>query len=226
MINAVIVMNVREELFNNRDLKYREFHKKLIPGVNENKIIGVRLPVLRKIGKSLKNSDFQWEYYEEVMLHGFYIGYAKLSFEERLNLLDEFVPRIDNWAVCDCVSSTLKFIENNKNEFLKYLKKYMYSNREYELRFVSVILMDYYLDDKYFDISLDYLKNIKSDFYYVNMAVAWALSNAFVKNREKVLSVLESGCLSREINNMTVSKIRDSFRVDDETKEYLKKLKR
>lgn len=219
-------MNVRKELFNNQDLQYREFHKKLIPNINEDKIIGVRLPVLRKIGKSLKNSDFQWEYYEEIMLHGFYIGYAKLSFEKRLSLLDEFVPRIDNWAVCDCVSSTLKFIEKNKKDFLEYLKKFMYSDREYELRFASVILMEYYLDEEYFDFSLDYLKNIKSDFYYVNMAVAWALSAAFVENREKVLPVLESECLSREIHTMTVSKIRDSFRVDKETKEYLKQLRR
>ena len=133
---------------------------------------------------------------------------------------------IDNWAVCDCVCSTLKFINKNKAEFLEYLKKYMYSSREYEIRFAAVILMDYYIDDEYVDFTVEYLKSIKSDYYYVNMAVAWALSVAIVKYRDKVMPLIESGCLTKEIHNMTISKIRDSFRVDKETKVYLKGLRR
>ena len=219
-------MNVREELLNNQDIEYREFHSRLVPTIEKDKIIGVRLPELRKLGKGLKNNDFAWDYYEELMLHGFYIGYAKLTFDERLALLDEFVPKIDNWAVCDCVCSTLKFINKNKAEFLEYLKKYMYSSREYEIRFAAVILMDYYIDDEYVDFTVEYLKSIKSDYYYVNMAVAWALSVAFVKYRDKVMPLIESGCLTKEIHNMTISKIRDSFRVDKETKVYLKGLRR
>ena len=211
---------------NKQDIEYREFHSRLVPTIEKDKIIGVRLPELRKLGKSLKNNDFPWDYYEEIMLHGFYIGYAKLTFEERLALLDEFVPMIDNWAVCDCVSSTLKFINKSKAEFLEYLKKYMNSDKEYEIRFAAVILMDYYIDDEYVDFTVDYLKNVKSDYYYVNMAVAWALSVAFVKYRDKVMPLLESGCLTKEIHNMTISKIRDSFRVDKETKVYLKGLRR
>ena len=107
-------MDVRQELLNSADINYKEFHKKLVPTVDENKIIGVRIPQLRKIGKKLENNSFEWYFYEEIMLHGFYIGYKKLDYKERLALLDEFVPRIDNWAVCDCVCSTLKFIEKNK----------------------------------------------------------------------------------------------------------------
>lgn len=219
-------MNVREELFKNQDLKYKEFHSKLVPTIDCDKIIGVRIPQLRKIGKALENDNFEWDYYEEVMLHGFYIGYAKLPYEERLSLLDRFVPQIDNWAVCDCVCSTLKFINKNKAEFLDYLKKYMQSNQEYEIRFAIVILMDYYIDDEYSDFAVDYFKNIKSNYYYVNMAAAWALSVAFVKYREKVLSLIENNVLTKDIHNMTISKIRDSFRVDKETKAYLKKLRR
>ena len=215
-------MNVREELFKHQDIKYRDFHKKLIPNIKEEKIIGVRLPVLRKIGKSLKTCDFPWDYYEEVMLHGFYIGYARLPLDKRLLLLDEFVPRIDNWAICDCTASTLKFIDKHKEDFLHYLGKYMKSDKEYEIRFATVILLDYYLDDVYFDFSLNYLNSIQSDFYYVNMAAAWALCDAFVKDREKVMPLIENTSLSREIHNMTISKIRDSYRVDKETKDYLK----
>lgn len=219
-------MNVREELFKKQDLEYRDFHSKLVPTIEKDKIIGVRLPELRKIGKRLSDNDFAWDYYEEIMLHGFYIGYAKLSFEERLALLDEFVPEIDNWAVCDCVCSTLKFINKSKVDFLEYLKKYMYSGREYEIRFATVVLMDYYIDDEYIDFTIDYLKSTVSDHYYVNMAVAWALSVAFVKYRDKVMPIIESGTLTKEIHNMTISKIRDSFRVDKETKAYLKVLRR
>lgn len=223
---AVMKMNVREELFKNQDIQYKEFNAKLIPNINRDKVIGVRIPALRKLGKSLTDNNFAWEYFEERMLHGFYIGYAKLPFEERLSLLDEFVPKIDNWAVCDCVCSTLKFINKNKDEFFENLKKYMKSGREYELRFAVVILMDYYIDDEYIDFTVDYFKNISSDYYYVNMAVAWALSVAFVKYRDKVMPVLESGCLTKEIQNMTISKIRDSFRVDKEDKAYLKTLRK
>lgn len=218
-------MDVREELFLKQDLKYKEFQSRLIPNISGDKIIGVRIPQLRKMGKLLVNNDFPWDYYEEVMLHGFYIGYAKLSFEEKLSLLDEFVPQIDNWAVCDCVCSSLKFINKNKAEFLEYLKKYMNSEREYEVRFAIVVLMNYYIDEEYSDFAVNYFKSIKSNYYYVNMAAAWALSVAFVKFRNKVLPLIENDLLTKEIHNMTISKIRDSFRVDRETKQYLKTLK-
>lgn len=218
-------MNVREELFSAQDLKYKDFHKKLVPTVDEDKIIGVRLPQLRKIAKRLESNNFEWDYYEEIMLHGFYIGYEKMSYQARIRLLDAFIPYIDNWAVCDCVSSSLKFIEKNRNDFLEYLQKYMGSDKEYELRFAVVILMDYYITDEYIDFVLEFLSSVKSSYYYVNMAVAWALSVAFVKYQSKTMPILESKSFTKDIQNMTISKIRDSFRVDKETKEYVKTLR-
>lgn len=218
-------MNVEEELFFNQDLKYKDFTKKLIPTVPEDKIIGVRIPVLRKIAKTLQNNNFGWDYFEEIMLHGFIIGYGDYTFSERLNLLDEFVPYIDNWSVCDSVSSTLKFIGNNKQDFLEYLKNFMYSNKEYDVRFSVVVLMNYYFDDEYIDYCIDYLKNIKSEYYYVNMAVAWALSVAFVKYENKIMPLIENYELKVEVHNMTISKINDSLRVDKRTKKFLNNYK-
>lgn len=218
-------MNVREELFSAQDLKYKDFHKKLVPTVDEDKIIGVRLPQLRKIAKRLESNNFEWDYYEEIMLHGFYIGYEKMPYQARIRLLDAFIPYIDNWAVCDCVSSSLKFIEKNRKDFLEYLQKYMGSEKEYELRFAVVILMDYYITDEYIDYVLEFLSSVKSRYYYVNMAVAWALSVAFVKYQSKTMPILESKSFTKDIQNMTISKIRDSFRVDKETKEYVKTLR-
>lgn len=215
-------MNLREELFNLQDLKYRDFHSALVPNIDKEQIIGVRLPELRKIGKKLTDNNFDWHYYEEIMLHGFYIGYAKLSYEERISLLTEFIPYINNWAVCDCVSSTLKFVNKNRSDFLEFLKPYMNSQKEYELRFAVVMLMDYYLDDKYLKFTVDYLSKIKSDYYYVNMAVAWALSVAFVKDSNLVLPLIENYVLETFVHNKTISKICDSYRVDKPIKEKLK----
>lgn len=215
-------MNLREELFNLQDLKYRDFHSALVPNIDKEQIIGVRLPELRKIGKKLTDNNFDWHYYEEIMLHGFYIGYAKLSYEERISLLTEFIPCINNWAVCDCVSSTLKFVNKNRSDFLEFLKPYMNSQKEYELRFVVVMLMDYYLDDEYLKFTVDYLSKIKSDYYYVNMAVAWALSVAFVKDSNLVLPLIENYVLEPFVHNKTISKICDSYRVDKPIKEKLK----
>jgi len=215
-------MNVREELFQNQDLEYKAFHSALVPNISKEQIIGVRIPVLRKIGKKLADNDFDWQYYEEVMLHGFYIGYCRLAFEERLALLKEFIPYIDNWAVCDCVCSTLKFVNKNKAAFLDFLKSYMSSEEEYALRFVIVMLMDYYLDDEYIAFSIDYFSKIESDYYYVNMAAAWALQAAFVKRPELVMPLIESYSLPVFVHNKTISKICDSYRIDKNIKQQLK----
>lgn len=215
-------MNLREELFILQDLKYRDFHSALVPNIDKEQIIGVRLPELRKIGKKLTDNNFDWNYYEEIMLHGFYIGYAKITYDERLSLLKEFIPHINNWAVCDCVCSTLKFVNKNKSDFLEFLKPYMNSEKEYELRFAVVMLMDYYLDNEYLPFTVDYLSKIKSDYYYVNMAVSWALSEAFVKNSTSVLTLIENYSLEPFVHNKTISKICDSYRVDKPIKEKLK----
>lgn len=218
-------MNLREELFKLKDEKYRDFQIKLMPTVDKNTVIGVRIPELRKLSKKLENNDFGWDYYEEKMLHGFYIGAKNMPFESRIKLLEEFIPMIDNWAVCDIACSSMKFINKNREEFFEFLKKYMYSKDEYSLRFVCVILMSYYIDDEYIDFVLDYYSNLKSDYYYVKMAVAWGLSVAFVKYQEKVLPLLESKKLSSDVQNMTISKIRDSYRVDSKLKAYIKTLR-
>lgn len=218
-------MDVSALLFENRDLKYRDFHKKLIPGVEEDRIIGVRVPQLRKIAKGLENDDFGWYYYEENMLHGFYIGLSKLGYEEKLSMLDAFIEHIDNWAVCDSAVSSFKFIAKNRESFLKYIEKYAKSEKEYELRFVVVVLMDYYLTDEYVDFCLNHFVTLKSDYYYVKMAVAWALSKAFVRYESLVLPILEQHLLDVDTEKMAIRKIKDSYQVSKEKKQYLNTLK-
>lgn len=219
-------MNVREELFKNQDLKYKAFHSKLIPNVSPDEIIGVRVPVLRRIAKLalMNNAEIQAEYYEEKMLRGFVAGYRKCNIDEHLKELKEFIPLIDNWAVCDCSCSTFKFTEKNREEVWEFILPYL-SGSEYDIRFAVVMIMDYYLIDEYIERSLDILFSIKSDLYYVNMAVAWAVSVAYVKYEKMVLPLLESKVLPGWVHNKAIQKICESCRVERETKKYLKTLK-
>lgn len=220
-------MQLRGELFSNQDLEYRNFHKRLVPDIDENKIIGVRLPIIRKIAKECakNNTHFEPYYYEEYMIKGLMIGYKKLSCDEYIAELKAFVPLIDNWAVCDSCCSSYKFVNKYKTEMFDYITNYLKSNKEFELRFAIVMLMDYYLTDDYISKSVEIIKSIKSDYYYVNMAIAWALSNAYIKDKDIVLTILEGGELSPWIHNKTISKICDSYRVSKDDKACLKKIR-
>ncbi len=220
-------MTIRDELFNNRDLEYQEFHSSLIPNVDKDKIIGVRIPVIRKIAKKAAKdkTDIDPYYYEELMIKGMIIGYSKLSINEYINMLDDFVPLIDNWAVCDCCVSTYKFTVKYKKQMFEYIKKYL-SKGEYEVRFAIVMILDYFIDDDYIDEALNILKSIKSDLYYVNTAVAWALCVAAVKYYDKIESIIKSNVLSVWVHNKTIQKCCESYRISNDTKKYLKSLKR
>lgn len=221
-------MKIRDELFKEQDLKYRDFQSKLIPNIEKEKIIGVRIPVLRRIAKDAVKENVSINncfYYEEKLVNGLMIGYKKVSIKEHLAELKEFVPLIDNWAVCDSCCSNLKFTVNNREIVFDFLLDYI-NKSEYETRFAVVMLMDYYLCDEYIDRVLELIKSVKSDFYYVNMAVAWALSVAMVKYPDKVLEILKNKTLSVWVHNKTIQKCCESYRISADDKEYLKLLKR
>lgn len=223
---------ILKHLFELQDKKYKEFHSSLCPNVDN--IIGVRIPELRKLAKQIAKENpkefienpVKKQYYEEIMLEGFVIGYMKATLEEKLHYLDNFIPEIDNWAVCDCTASTLKFIDKYKKEVWEYLQKYINSKKEFEKRFAIIILMDYYLTDEYIDKVLEIYNKIDSDQYYVQMGIAWAISVCFVKYREKTRKILDNNNLSTFTHNKSIQKIIESTRVDKETKEELKKLKK
>lgn len=223
---------ILKQLFELQDKRYKEFHSSLCPNVDN--IIGVRIPELRKLAKQIAKENpkefienpVKKQYYEEIMLEGFVIGYMKATLEEKLHYLDNFIPEIDNWAVCDCTASTLKFIDKYKKEVWEYLQKYINSKKEFEKRFAIIILMDYYLTDEYIDKVLEIYNKIDSDQYYVQMGIAWAISVCFVKYREKTRKFLDNNNLSTFTHNKSIQKIIESTRVDKETKEELKKLKK
>lgn len=219
-------MDIRKELFDNADLKYKEFHKKLVPTVDENTLLGVRLPVMRKIAKKAAAYGVfpKTYYYEEKMIFGLIIGYGKFSIEKRAELLKEFIPLIDNWAVCDSVCASLKFTDKNKEFMWNFIQKYLASNKEYELRFAIVMILDYFIDNEYLKKSINAIKAISSKDYYVQMAAAWTVAEIFIKHPEEgelLLSQIEDDFTRRK----AISKIRDSFRVDKTTKDRILKYK-
>lgn len=216
-------MDLREELFKNQDLEYRDFHSHLLPNVPKEQVIGVRTPVLRKIAREVykENVPNLCEYYEERVIKGFSIGMKKCSVDEHIEDIKAFVELINNWAVCDLCGSSFKFVARDLDAYYPLIMSYN-NGEEYPTRFAVVMLMNYYLNDEYIDSVLDTLANINSDYYYINMAVAWAIATAFVKYEDKTLVLLQSKILNKDVQNKAIQKIRDSLRVTKEQKEFVK----
>ena len=222
---------IRDKLFQLQDLKYKEFHSNLCPNVDD--IIGVRVPLLRTYAKEIyKNNKLNEikvgnKYYEELVLQGMIIGFqTKESIESVINQIKEFVPKINSWAVCDTFCAGLKITKKHPKEIYNLIKEYLKSEREFELRFAIVMLLDYYINDEYIDEVLQILDNIKSNNYYVQMANAWAISICLIKYYEKTIIFLENSTLDEFTYNKAIQKAIESYRITDEQKDNLRKMKR
>ena len=226
-----IVMEVRKELKLLADEKYRIFHSKLVPG--KEHILGVRMPKLRQLAKRISAGE-GWrtyldgepsEYYEEELLRGFIIGYARMPLEERLKRLKAFIPVIDNWAVCDVVSCAFKFKKKDSGIVFDFVKKYISNEAEFKKRFAVVMILAHFVDENHIDEILKMLNNINDERFYVSMARAWALSVCFVKFEEKTYDILKNGDIDKATLNRAISKINQSKRVSVSAKERVKKLR-
>lgn len=226
-----MVEKVRKQLFELQDLSYQKFHSNLCPGIDH--IIGVRLPKIRSLVKQLLKQDYltylnqvENKYYEETMIEGLLIATSKLPLEEKFFYLKQFIPKIDNWAICDTVCSSFKFKDNELEAVWNFILSYQNSKKEFELRFMIVMMMDYFLKDEYLEKIFSILDSIQVDYYYTNMAIAWLLSVAFVKKKEETLQYLHCNQLSNFTYHKTLQKIIESNRVSKEDKEMIRKLKR
>lgn len=224
---------VDESLREMADEKYREFHSRLIPGV-ESIFYGVRVPALRKLARQLVKGDWRGfveltkdsSVYEFNMLCGMVCALAKCDFEEKLEYVKKFIPSIDNWAVCDIVCGDLKDVKNNQERMYEFVLPYLKSQNEYEVRFAVVILMQYFVTDVYINDVLKNYDDIRHKGYYVKMAVAWGISICYVKYRNITLEYLASCNLDDFTYNKSVQKMIESFRVSREDKEMLRSMKR
>lgn len=222
---------IRETLFSLADEEYQKFHSSLCPGINN--IIGIRVPVLREFAKEIVKGDWRTylktaknEYYEEVMLQGMVIGLAKMELQERLEYIKEFVPQIDNWAVCDVTCAGLKFTKKHMSEMWELIQPYINSNKEFEIRFGVVMILDFYITKEYIKEVLTILNNIHHDGYYVKMAVAWAISVCYIKFSKETMMLLQNNTFDTFTYNKALQKIVESYRVTKEEKEIIRKMKR
>ena len=215
------------------DEKYREFQLKLCPGVDN--ILGVRVPVLRNYAKDLLKKysideilySLNDKYYENIMLQGMVIGLNKnKDIDEVLEYVKKFIPKINNWAVCDTFCAGLKITIKNKEKVWNFLKEYLKSNKEFELRFAVVMILDFYVEEKYIDDILKIIDNIKSEAYYTQMAVAWLLSVCIVKFYDKTLEYLKNSKIDKFTFNKAIQKSIESYRITDEQKQTLKNMKK
>lgn len=229
----MIIVDINNFLNLYIDKNYKKFHEKLCPTKYE--ILGIKIPTLRKIAKELlKNFEYKDflntmdnSIYEHIMLEGFIIANLKISYDEKIGLIKNYLPKIDNWAICDIFVSELKFIQKNQEEFLNFLLPLLNSNSEYHLRFTIVVLLNYYINDNYIDFVLNTILNIKSDAYYVKMAISWCYSICLIKYFDKTLKFLNNN--QNKINKWTYNKALqkgiESFRINKDNKKILKNMK-
>ena len=212
------------------DEKYRAFNESLMPGTAGT--YGVRAPVLQKISRELLAGDVQGflaaardTTHEERLLQGLVIAGAAYPLQEKLALLRGFIPKINNWAVCDMTAAACKWTEAQLEEVWNFFVPYLRSESEFEVRFAAVQLLDYFYGNNWIDRTLSAYRTVTHEGYYVTMALAWALSVFFVKQREKTLPLLEGRVFSPAVHNKAIQKCRESLRVCAEDKAYLKTLK-
>ncbi|HOU11127.1 MAG TPA: DNA alkylation repair protein [Clostridiales bacterium] len=209
-------IEIRQFLDSMSDENYAAFSRKLLPGCE--KISGVRLPLLHRLAGEICGKDWRaylengliGDTFEERMLRGFVIAGCQCEWSEKSRLVQSFVKEIDNWSVCDSFCAALKTPKENHAQMLATVRKYILSTREFEARFAAVMLLNYYLDEESFDLSLRLLSSVRQEGYYAVTGVAWALSTAFFIHPEKVSRLLRTGCLCGRTAEKTREKIRQS----------------
>ena len=163
------------------------------------------------------------KYYDENLLHGAIISEIK-NFENCIQLLDNFFPFIDNWAVCDTISP--KIFKKHKRELIEKIKEWVKSDKTYICRFGIEMLMTHFLDEDFENEYLEMVANIHSEEYYVKMVIAWFFATALAKKWDCAVIYLENDRLDVWVHNKTIQKARESLRITNEKKEYLKGLRK
>lgn len=221
---------ILKRLYELQDFGYQKFHSKLMPGIDN--IIGVRLPDLRKLSAEIIRDDpmnyldtFTNEWYEQCMLYGMVLTGAKFDIETTLLKFDEFLPFINNWAVCDCTTNRMKIIEKNRKRSLDWILSHLESDKPYTLRVCICLLMMYFINDEYIDTVLEIFSKVTNDHYYVKMALSWALCECLIKYYDKTIKLIESKSLAPWVQNKSIQKSIESFRLTADQKLYLKSLK-
>ena len=218
---------IQKQLFELQDMAYKDFHSKLIPDIDSNNVIGIRVPVLRKYAKSIAGTELSEKfikelshrYYEENNLHMMLITRIK-DYDRCLLEIERFLPYIDNWATCDFPAP--KCFENHKEDLLPVIKRWIASSETYTIRYGIGMLMRLYLDADFDPEYVRIVAEVKSDEYYVNMMIAWYMATALAKQWDAVIPYIEEHRMSDWVHRKTIQKAVESYRITDEQKRYLK----
>ena len=211
----------------NSNPKYAEFQSGLVPGI---KIKGVKVPVLRSIAKQFsKFDDFlenvTLDNFEKISVACYYIGYTTKDIKTLSRRLEYILPYVDNWAVCDTFVSTLKILKTKNQEAYPVIEQYLKSTNDFTARFAVVCLLGYYINETNIVHLFEKIIPLQNRSYYLDMAIAWFVSVAFVKCRNQTLNLLKSNKLIKDVQNKSISKICDSFRVSTYDKEVVRALR-
>lgn len=222
--------NVRKDLWDLQDVSYKEFHQSLMPTVDPNLVIGIRMPQMRKYAKTFARTPEAEEYlhllphkyYEENNLHALLLESVK-DYNKLIPALCEFLPYIDNWATCDLM--TPKVFKKHTDELLEMIQQWIVSEHPYTIRFAIEMLMKFYLDESFRPEYLDLVAGVISDEYYVNMMIAWYMATALAKQYESAIIILQKQKLSKWVHNKSIQKALESYRITPNQKNYLRTLK-
>lgn len=222
---------IREFLSAHADEKYASFNSVMIPGAKS--VIGVRIPVLRALAKEIAGGDWRTyldeardDTFEEIMLQGLVTGMARMPFEEQLQRMEGYAAKITDWALCDCPCTSFKFVRRHREEVWTFLQPYLVSEEEFAQRFAVVMMLTHFVMDEFVGRVLEVCTRMRPSGYYAMMGVAWALSVCYVKYPEATHHVLENDGLDDAVRNKAIQKIIESFRVCEEAKCRVRRLRR
>lgn len=213
-----------------KEEKYKEFHSKLC--FTKYEILGIRLPIIRKISKQISKTNYEdffkytkSKYYEEVMIEGLVISTIKdeLIFDKYFN---KYIHKIDNWGICDSFCNSLDIVTKNPPKYFNLCKELSLSKEEFISRVGLIIILNYFIKKEYLTDIFNILDSINSDKYYINMAEAWLICELYIYYPQETEEYLKNNKLNKFTHNKSISKIRESYRISKETKEYLNTLKR
>ncbi len=216
-------------LFEIRDIKYKNFHSGL--GI-KSEVIGIRTPILKSMAKDISRGNYREflellreEYYEEITLYGFIICNIK-EMNDSVKYLNIYKERINNWASCDLFCTGYKIIKRNKEYFWKYINDNIDSDNLWIRRMCFVLILNYYIEEDYLKDIFKLCDGYNIEEYYVQMAVAWLISICYIKYPSVTTKYIMNNKLDDFTHNKAIQKIRESYMVSSEDKEYLNSFKR
>ena len=223
-------MTVYERLAACGDEQYRDFQSKLVPNIPKETVLGVRTPDMRRIAREIRGTEeadaflleLPHRYYEENQVHFFLIAMIK-DFDRCVQAVENFLPYVDCWPVCD--SSSPKVFTKNHEKLLPMIRKWIGSDHVYTVRFGIRMLMNEFLGEDFQPEYLAWVAGVQGEDYYIKMMVAWYFATALAKQYDETVVYIEERRLEPWTHKKAIQKAVESYRVTEAHKEYLKMLR-